>query len=75
MQNTVDCFFVVVVILLFFFFSRGGYQYDEYACMRYEIRLRVCFSQRVRYWYELCDIFHVLGGICTTSSHCDINDG
>ena len=34
------------------------------------------FPQSVRYWYEICDllvpIFHVLWGICTNSSQCEI---
>ena len=61
------------------FFFRGlgvFYQREEYACMLYEIWLRACFSQRVRYWYEICDvlvpIFHVLWGIGTNSSQCEI---
>ena len=52
------------------------YQCEEYACMLYEIWLRAYFSQSVRYWYEICDalvpIFHVLWGIGTNSSQCEL---
>ena len=29
---------------------------EEYACMPYEIRLRVYFLPSVIYWYEICDV-------------------
>ena len=52
------------------------YQCEEYARMFYKICLRAYFSQSVRYWYEICYIlvptFHMLRGIGTNYSQCEI---
>ena len=44
--------------------------------MLHEILLRAYFSHSVKYWYEICEvsvpIFHVLRGLDTDSSHCEI---
>ena len=72
MQNAAYFFF-------FFFLGGGGgafYQCEEYAYMLYKIWLLACFSQSVRYWYEICNIFlpifHVMWGIGTNYSQCEI---
>ena len=55
-------------------FGGGGYLINVRNTRMYW--LRVYFSQSVRYWYEICDVlvpfFHVLWGIRTNSSQCEI---
>ena len=62
------------------FFRGGGGILSMWGIRIYALWnwLRAYFSQSVRYWYETCDvlvhvpIFHVLWGIGTNSSQCEI---